>query len=305
MKKSSSTSKFNIVLYLVLVGVIFALIFTTVVMVARLKKYLPDALESVLLIPEEPNFEIEDSNNLQWSNNTDIEVFSASYKNGKGEITVKSSSDDAVIAPGTSAKYKFYLKNSGNVVLDYSVLFNFDLSVGETAIDPAQFPVQVRIYNDYSGEYVVGNKNTYVPATSVNNALSTGTLAFNSYQAYVLQWTWAFDGGIDEFDTLLGSLAENANIVLSLNISTTATQVLDPSIDGEGEKLDFFMEEGGAPRLAALIVMVCLILGLTTLLGFKVTKRIRKSGDDADTDGDDGDGGDSSNFVRPSPNNYK
>lgn len=163
-----------------------------------------------------PGFEASDEAGL-WSTNTEVEIFKVTYENGKGDITVHSSDGEKVFAPGTENSYTFKLKNTGNVALDYKVDIDAYFTPGDINI-----PISARV-NRYDGLWIVGDQNTYVDVPALDGAADSATLGAGKYTYYTLDWQWVFEGGDDEFDTMLGNMAAaGEDLTLTIVIKTTA-----------------------------------------------------------------------------------
>ena len=59
-----------------------------------------------------------------------------------------------------------------------------------------------------------------------------GTIAAGYVRAYTLQWEWPYERGDDTYDTMLGNLAVDEDITLTVQIRTTATYSEDPNAPG-------------------------------------------------------------------------
>ena len=79
-------------------------------------------------------------NTRVWSTTTPIELFSHSYKNADGQITVQSDNADKVIAPGTEGKYTFSLKNTSSLNSNYQVWLEANVNV-----ESSELPIEFRM----------------------------------------------------------------------------------------------------------------------------------------------------------------
>lgn len=174
--------------------------------------------------PRNPGFETSDENTV-WSTNTQAEIFRISYENGEQIITVHSSDDDKVIAPGTENSYTFKLKNTGNVALDYTV----EVDAYFTPAD-IEIPIAGRL-NRYDGKWVVGSKDEYAKVPVLDAAEDKATLGAGKYTYYTLDWLWPFESGNDELDTMFGNLAVDQDLIFTIVIKTTATESSNPYDD--------------------------------------------------------------------------
>lgn len=166
-------------------------------------------------------FRAEDSD-VRWMTNTQVEVFRVSYENGEQTVSVASENGDRVIAPGTENSYTFKLKNTGEVALDYSVDVDAYITPADVAI-----PVESRL-SRYDGEWIVGGLEEYVDTATLDTAEDSGVLGAGKYTYYTMDWVWPFESGNDEYDTLLGNMAVEGDIVLTVVINTMAEESVDP-----------------------------------------------------------------------------
>lgn len=171
-----------------------------------------------------PGFEAGDEKTV-WTTNTQVEIFRVSYVNGEQVITVTSNNEEKVIAPGTENSYTFKLKNTGNAALDYTVTVDAFFSSEDIEI-----PISGKL-NRYDGKWIVGDKDNYVDIPTLDTAEDKATLGAGRYTYYTLEWVWPFESGDDELDTMLGNLASEQDLTLTIVISTTATESANPDDD--------------------------------------------------------------------------
>jgi len=172
-----------------------------------------------------PSFRVTDDNTV-WSGKTKVEIFRVSYDNASGETTVHSKGGDKVLAPGTSNTYEFALENTGNVALDYTMSMEAYFSHNEYPI-----PVQVRV-TDYQKNLLTGTQTAMADVLTLNNVKQSGVIAAGNVYPYTLEWEWPFEGGDDAYDTMLGNLAKEEDITLTIVINTTASCNIDPNTGG-------------------------------------------------------------------------
>lgn len=171
-----------------------------------------------------PSYKAYDENTV-WKTETPVEIFHLSYHNDLGEITVIGTEDneDKLIAPGTSNQYTFTLENSGDIALDYHM--DMEAWVSGTDLD---IPVRCRVW-DYQRNYLLGSNEEKEPVLLLNNVNQDGVLGPGRYAIYTLEWEWPFEQGIDEYDTLLGNLAVDGDLALTMKINTIASCDADPT----------------------------------------------------------------------------
>lgn len=148
-----------------------------------------------------PSMEVSDATNV-WETNTSVELFRISYVNGQQVITVASDDGDKVIAPGTGSSYSFMVHNNGNLTLDYSVAVS-------AYCTPAEYSVPI-----------IGSLSSQGGASS---EIEPGEKV-----TYTYDWVWEYEGGDDGYDTLLGNVAAQEDIVYTIVITTTATSEYEP-----------------------------------------------------------------------------
>lgn len=163
--------------------------------------------------------------NGTWEMQSTIEIFKISYENGEKVITVNSDNEDKIIAPGTNNSYTFKLKNTSNVAMDY------DLQV-KTSVSPSnlEIPLEGKL-NRFDGKWIFGNNENYDEMNGFEVMTDTYALGPGRFSYYTLDWQWPFEGN-DEFDTYLGNLAVDEDIVYTIEIHTIATASEDPLDDG-------------------------------------------------------------------------
>ncbi len=182
-------------------------------------------MSPVVLTQQKPGFEVYDENTV-WSGETVVEIFRVSYDNENGEVTVHSRGGDKVLAPGTGNTYEFALENTGNVSLDYTMSMEAYFSNDELPI-----PVDVRV-TDYQGNYLAGSAESKADVMQLNEVQQSDVVAAGNIYPYTLEWEWPYESGNDEYDTMLGNLAVEEDISLTIVIKTTATCDEDPKNPG-------------------------------------------------------------------------
>ncbi len=191
-------------------------------------------LRSTPVLLANPGSSIHD-NKQTWDTDTEVDIFMAQYDNASGEITVQSPYGDKLIAPGTANDYDFFIENTGDVSLDFS------LKAEGTAIyvkDDVTYviPIQAKL-SDSDGNYLLGTADGWASLASMENVTDSGTIASGNHIQYTLRWQWPFeqtdvDAG-DQLDTLLGDLAAAGDLVqVKVKLSVTVSANDDPNAPG-------------------------------------------------------------------------
>lgn len=169
--------------------------------------------------PEKSN-NSENSNNTENTtkpedNNTDDEQFNVDVYDKDQyfgdhtplNIFTNASYDiaDDKIAPTSENSYQFVIRNRN----EFGITYNLDIT------EENQFNVNMKFRLKLNGKYVVGDDNTYVSASELNQY--NIKLADQTHDVYTLDWKW-FEG---ENDTEVGENIE-AYYKLALKITASA-----------------------------------------------------------------------------------
>ncbi len=178
-----------------------------------------EAASSTQIIATNPGMETSDDTQV-WTTQTDLEIFQGYYVDSNGEITVLTQNEDNLVAPGTNGTYSFMIKNTGDVNIDYSMYVEAWLGNEEVYI-----PVSVRFYDIY-GTWYVGDDESWADFLELNSVSDAGELSAGYYTKYTLQWEWLYEqedvSEGDEYDTMLGNLAVDEDLTLTVRITTYA-----------------------------------------------------------------------------------
>lgn len=151
-----------------------------------------------------------------WQSETHVDIFDRTYYGTKAagtenEITVENEGHKNLIAPGTEEEYTFWVKNTGQVGIDYWVSFEEHDTPGY------DIPLEVRV--KCGDAYILGSKNKWEPMEKLDFLKHEGHLSVKNYAQYTLEWRWQFEID-DEYDTYLGNEAVNKDIVQEIIIHT-------------------------------------------------------------------------------------
>lgn len=261
--RGEGVNGFALLFKLAVLLVILALsVFTLGIVAIKVGDFLPENVDMVFITSKSPSFQMG-SGEKKWEKNTEISLFRSEYVNGENVITVASSDGEAVFAPGAQTAYEFCAYNDGNMAIEYEINASFFLEIAGVKADEGKFPLRFRLQT-YEGEYLLGNENEWVKITSEQGASFQGVLGAQSYQAFLLELEWAFEGN-DGLDTALGLASANESVLLSFTVETNATTHLDPKAQGgtivNGEMPDGF-EYGGEFRWEYMGLLIAAIAAL-------------------------------------------
>ena len=197
---------------------------------------------------------------VEWSTDTAIEIFKFNYDE-TGGLSVVSSNEMKVFAPGTGNEYTFHVKNGSSEAVDYKMWVEAYFSHEDLWI-----PIEVKM-REGSDDYLIGDADNWVEAVELNTVSEEQTLESNRYTNYTLDWRWVFerfDGeGLeanDAYDTSLGNMAVYDDLTLTIKIHTYAE--LDPSAirDDDGGSSD------DSPFTGVKGVMMFIVIGAVALV---------------------------------------
>ena len=195
-----------------------------------------------------------------WTTQTDVDIFSVSYKNGQAEITVNSEKGDNVFAPGTEQTYEFTLANDGKYNLDY--ILTVEAFYENT--NGLWIPIEGRLRRTPGG-YVVGSAEEWPDVLELDGYIENGKIDSGHKYFYALDWRWPFerfDGeGLDSndaYDTMLGNLAVDEDLKLHIIIRTMAyVDEAEPVPTGDNSNVYLW---GGVAAAALVGIFVLLII---------------------------------------------
>lgn len=193
-----------------------------------------------------------------WETDTEIEIFKVSYENDENVIPVKSDNEEKVIAPGTENSYTFKLKNTGELALDYKINVEAYFTPEETEI-----PITWRI-SRYDEKWLIGDREQFQNISDIKTAEDEGIVGAGRYIYYTLDWQWLFEGGDDDLDTLLGNMATEQDLTLTIKIETMAessediynnTGILSPKTGDINDITPWFILAGAAVIIIFLLIV--------------------------------------------------
>ncbi len=221
--------KFNIVggLWLFVLLLIICISATSALVGSFVGSFSDGRFNVVALIPNEgaegyvPEMKPSEDGS-RWECYSKMNLFENRYVNERGEVTIESANGDAVIAPGSSNRYEFSLKNTGDYAMDYRMKLD---SVFE--FNGAELPFYVRLSGNR--QWLIGDERTWVSVREMQSVEVSGTMERGKYASFILEWQWPFENSDEENavlgdlnDTLLGNSAAEKDIDFSLHITTIA-----------------------------------------------------------------------------------
>ena len=277
--RGSGMKKLNAVIWFCAVVLMGLILFTSFVLVGQLTQSMFNELETIFLVPINPEFSIGDENG-RWQSGESLGIFSASYDGESGSAVISSSNGDAIFAPGSSVHYTFKVQNTGNAAIDYDILIDFAFLKNNEDFGIENSPLLVRLFKRDANTYIVGDKDTLVPVYELGEYHDIGVLGINSYNEYDLEIHWLFDSGNDDHDMWLAGLSATESIHFAVDLTTIATQ--NPDIHAKGGIVD----PVGTPTKAAgsanpfpLVVLGVLMVGYAgTLIAGAMVKKNKLSG---------------------------
>lgn len=296
-KKTEKQRTMPKVLSIVLVILLVVLLLTTFLLVHRLGMFAVNDLNAIFLVQTSPGLTVEDQSQT-WGTETRINLFSTQYNGIGRDITVESSDGDRLIAPGTEGEYTFTLKNTGNVAMDYQVAMDAELHINNYQIDLENFPLGIRLRH-YSGEYLLGDEDTWVAISKLEDYATKDTLAVNHYAWYTIEWKWLFEEDAvddhdhlhinagDELDTILGNITVDTPVNLSVSISTLA-QPSDDAIASGGIPQLVLSREGSGWFPWIILLLLIAVACTAVALGYNWrARKDRKKEDSQDSTPED------------------
>lgn len=144
---------------------------------------------------------------LKSNMDTELDIFSVTYKNKTGEITVEGLDGEKVIAPGTDVDYTIRLRNKDNIAIDYTLIVHVELLENDKLPNGYDIPLLYRML-DPDDNYLAGDAKTWADGQSLDGLADNGTIARGESSEYLFQWKWPFEADSDEYDTFLGNIAD-------------------------------------------------------------------------------------------------
>ncbi len=256
-KRKSSDEKRAWIWIMLLVNIILFLLFMLLGIVAlKVGNYLPEDTDIIYIVGKDPSVDEEDV----WESGKEVTIFKAYYVNGKGETTVVSQDGTKLIAPGTQSTYKFTMYNNGNMAVVYEIDLDFELKIGDKIQNEFVFPLKARLSTE-NGYYLIGDETEWVNVADATLSKHVSVLGARSYETFVLELLWEFDGGNDALDTMYGDTAAEKGVTLTLGINTYAEEHIDPAATG-GTRVDISEQSEHIGELHVLWIILLLLIAI-------------------------------------------
>lgn len=284
-RKKSSDEKRAWIWIMLLVNIILFLLLMLIGIVAlKVGNYLPEGTDILFIVGKNPSVEVGDGEGV-WESGREVNIFKANYVNGKGETTVVSQDGTKLIAPGTLTTYKFSMYNNGNMAVVYETDLDFTLKIGDEIQSDYVFPLKARLSTE-NGYYLIGGETEWEDVENATLSKHVSVLGSRSYETFVLELLWEFDGGNDALDTMYGDTSVEKGVSLTLGINTYAEEHIDPAATG-GTRVDIDENgaHGGALRLLWIILLILIVAILIFYLSWLMGMRLKKN-KDADVEED-------------------
>ena len=201
---------------------------------------------------------------LKSNMDAELDIFSVTYQNSRGEIIIEGADGEKVIAPGTDVDYTVRLRNKDTIAIDYTLIAQVT-TVNESETSNLELPIVYRIL-DPEDDYLAGDYKTWVTQKDVDGLSHSSTLMRNESAEYLFQWKWPYEGGNDEYDTFLG----NSESDIALKITFVLRSEANTSIAANGG-----LWASGAGKIILIIIFALLLLLAIILLIIAYFRRKR------------------------------
>ena len=110
---------------------------------------------------------------LKSNMDTELDIFSVTYKNASGNIIIEGADGEKVIAPGAAVDYSVRLRNKDTIALDYTLIVQVD-TINEDNIPGVEIPVVFRLL-DPNGDYLAGDPKTWAHSLEMDGVSHNDT----------------------------------------------------------------------------------------------------------------------------------
>ncbi len=202
-----------------------------------------------------PYFKVSDDAKV-WGTETEIEIFHIKYDE-TGSVTVQTCNNDKVFAPGTGNVYTYTVKNDESKGIDYTMYIEAKYEGTDKWI-----PIEAYLV-DSDGRKLAGAADNYVDVLTLDGIVEPNKLAAGASRNYSLGWRWPFErtdgAGLDandEYDTMLGDLAADNDLKLTIRISFIAEVDEDMPKTGDTSMTPWAIAAGASLVLIVVLLVV-------------------------------------------------
>lgn len=205
-----------------------------------------------------------DDRAVSLSTNMDetLDVFALEYENDSGDIVIKGSDGDKVLAPGASVEYTVRIRNTDKMAIDFS------LTPQVNFLSDVELPIVVRLL-DYNNEYIVGSATEWAPMEQMSEVQRKEILLPGQTVEYYFQWKWPYDADNDEYDTWLGNTTLDSEVGADLSFAIHATANTDVELNGGAFGYQ-------TPDVIYIIIFMVLLVAAIVVLIIAVVRYFRK-----------------------------
>lgn len=260
--KSSDEKRAWIWMMLFVVIILFLLLMLLGIIALKVGHYLPEDTDIIYIVGKDPS--VEEGEEDIWESGKEVTIFKTNYVNGEGETTVVSQDGTKLIAPGTQSTYKFTMYNNGNIAVVYEIDLDFILKIGDKIQNEFIFPLKARLLIE-NGNYLIGDETEWVNVADATLSKHVSVLGARSYETFVLELLWEFDGGNDALDTMYGDASAEKGVKLTLGINTYAEEHIDPAATG-GTRVD--ISEKSERIEQRVLWIIILLLSAIIIVGY-------------------------------------
>ena len=253
--KSSDEKRAWIWIMLFVVIILFLLLMLLGIIALKVGHYLPEDTDIIYIVGKDPS--VEEGDEDIWESGKEVTIFKKNYVNGEGETTVVSQDGTKLIAPGTQSTYKFTMYNNGNMAVVYEIDLDFELKIGDKIQNEVLFPLKALLLIE-NGCYLIGDETEWVNVADATLSKHVSVLGARSYETFVLELLWEFDGGNDALDTMYGDASAEKGVKLTLGINTYAEEHIDPAATG-GTRVDISEKSERIEQRVLWIIILLLI----------------------------------------------
>ena len=260
--KSSDEKRAWIWIMLFVVIILFLLLMLLGIIALKVGHYLPEDTDIIYIVGKDPS--VEEGEEDIWESGKEVTIFKTNYVNGEGKTTVVSQDGTKLIAPGTQSTYKFTMYNNGNIAVVYEIDLDFILKIGDKIQNEFIFPLKARLLIE-NGNYLIGDETEWVNVADATLSKHVSVLGARSYETFVLELLWEFDGGNDALDTMYGDASAEKGVKLTLGINTYAEEHIDPAATG-GTRVD--ISEKSERIEQRVLWIIILLLSAIIIVGY-------------------------------------